>query len=242
MPQIYLCFLWHMHQPFYKDLITGEYTLPWTRLHALKEYYGRGRILEEGPKIHQTFNLFPSMMVQVAEYASGKAQDPFLECAAKPADALTDAERDLILEHFFHAHPERMIHRYPRYAELYEARRAQQNPAYARQVFAVQEFRDLQVLSQIAWFDEGKATLLAHSTVTSKQVVWHLLRVRRNTIMSKEYIEVFFDGAQIFSVEDKTFGVGRIGLITLGAATAEFDNLTAAPLYSQKPLSGPAAY
>jgi alpha-amylase/alpha-mannosidase (GH57 family) len=154
MPQIYLCFLWHMHQPFYKDLITGEYTLPWTRLHALKDYYGMVQLLEEFPKIHQTFNLVPSMMVQVAEYASGRAHDPFLDCAAKPADALTEAERDLILEHFFHAHPERMIHRYPRYAELYAARRAQTDPAYTRQVFAVQEFRDLQVLSQIAWFDE----------------------------------------------------------------------------------------
>ena len=89
---------------------------------------------------------------------------------------------------------------------------------------------------------EGKGTVLAHSVVTPKQVVWHLLRVRRNTIISKEYIEVFFDSTQIFSIEDKTFGTGRIGLITRGAATAEFDNLTAAPLYSQKPLSGPAAY
>ena len=40
MPQIHLCFLWHMHQPFYKDLISGEYKLPWTRMHALKDYYG----------------------------------------------------------------------------------------------------------------------------------------------------------------------------------------------------------
>ena len=40
MPQIYLCFLWHMHQPFYKDLVSGEYKLPWTRMHALKDYYG----------------------------------------------------------------------------------------------------------------------------------------------------------------------------------------------------------
>jgi hypothetical protein len=95
---------------------------------------------------------------------------------------------------------------------------------------------------QVLRVQEGKSTALAHSAVTPKQVVWHLLRVRRNTIMSKEYIEVFFDGAQIFSVEDKTFETGRIGLITRGAATAEFDNLTAAPLYSQKPLSGPAAY
>ena len=70
MSQIYLCFLWHMHQPFYKDLISGEYKLPWTRLHALKDYYGMVRILEEFPKVHQTFNLVPSMMVQVEEYAS----------------------------------------------------------------------------------------------------------------------------------------------------------------------------
>ena len=40
MPKIYLCFLWHMHQPFYKDLVSGEYRLPWTRMHALKDYYG----------------------------------------------------------------------------------------------------------------------------------------------------------------------------------------------------------
>src|SRR5207244_4100472 len=111
-------------------------------------------MLEEFPKVHQTFNLVPSMMVQVAEYAAGKARDPFLECAATPADALTDVQRDLILDHFFHAHPERMINRFPRYAELYEARRAQKDPAYTKLAFADQDFRDLQVLSQLAWFDE----------------------------------------------------------------------------------------
>ena len=154
MPQIYLCFLWHMHQPFYKDLVTGEYNLPWTRLHALKDYYGMVHILEQFPKIHQTFNLVPSMVLQVAEYAAGQARDPFLDCAAKPADALTDVERDLILSHFFHANPERMIARFPRYRELHEARRAQKDMAFTRMSFAAQEFRDLQVLSQLAWFDE----------------------------------------------------------------------------------------
>ncbi|PYT32587.1 MAG: glycoside hydrolase [Acidobacteria bacterium] len=154
MPQIYLCFLWHMHQPFYKDLVTGQYNLPWTRLHALKDYYGMVHMLEEFPKVHQTFNLVPSMMVQVEEYAAGKARDPFLECAATPADALTDVQRDLILDHFFHANPERMINRFPRYAELYEARRAQKDPAYTKLAFGAQDFRDLQVLSQLAWFDQ----------------------------------------------------------------------------------------
>ena len=154
MAQIYLCFLWHMHQPFYKDLVTGQYNLPWTRLHALKDYYGMVHILGEFPKIHQTFNLVPSMMVQVAEYAAGQARDPFLEYAAKPAESLTDAERGLILDQFFHANPERMIRRFPRYNEMYEARQAHKDPAYTRLGFAAQEFRDLQILSQLAWFDE----------------------------------------------------------------------------------------
>ena len=170
MSQIYLCFLWHMHQPFYKDLVTGQYHLPWTRLHALKDYYGMVHVLEEFPKVHQTFNLVPSMMVQVAEYASGSAQDPFLECAAKPAEALTDAERSLILDHFFHAHRERMIGRYPRYAELYEARRAQKEST--KWAFAAQEFRDLQILSQIAWFDED--------FLANDPVVGELIRKGRN--------------------------------------------------------------
>src|SRR5437764_979532 len=89
MPQIHLCFLWHMHQPFYKDLDSGEYKLPWTRMHALKDYYGMAHILEEFPNVKQTFNLVPSMMAQVEEYASGEARDPFLAVALKPAETLT---------------------------------------------------------------------------------------------------------------------------------------------------------
>ena len=38
-----------MHQPFYKDLVTGEYRLPWTRFHALKDYYGMVKVLQDFP-------------------------------------------------------------------------------------------------------------------------------------------------------------------------------------------------
>ncbi|HTP32600.1 MAG TPA: glycoside hydrolase family 57 protein [Candidatus Acidoferrales bacterium] len=153
MSQIYLCFLWHMHQPFYKDLGTGEYRLPWTRMHALKDYYGMARILEEFPAVKQTFNLVPSMMVQVEEYASGEAHDPFLELALKPAESLTDAEKELLLKHSFYSDPSRMIYRYPRYGQLFDSRNSQY-AAHARTLFGPQEFRDLQMWSQLAWFDE----------------------------------------------------------------------------------------
>ena len=58
-PAIHLLFLWHMHQPYYKDLVTGEYRLPWVRMHALKDYYGMVKLLDEFPGVHQNFQPGP---------------------------------------------------------------------------------------------------------------------------------------------------------------------------------------
>jgi hypothetical protein len=114
-------------------------------LHALKDYAGMVEILGEFPRIHQTFNLVPSMLAQIEEYAAGTASDPFLDCAVAPAEDLTEAQRSFIAKYFFQVHVDRIISRYPRYRELYEKR--------ARRL-SVQELRDLQIFSQIAWFDE----------------------------------------------------------------------------------------
>jgi alpha-amylase/alpha-mannosidase (GH57 family) len=122
-------------------------------MHALKDYYGMVRILEEFPEVRQTFNLVPSMMAQLEEYAAGTAADPFLQMALKPAESLTDADREFLLRHSFYADAQRMIYRYPRYGELYDAWQTQKN-AGSRSLFSVQEFRDLQMWSQLAWFDE----------------------------------------------------------------------------------------
>ena len=159
MPQIYLCFVWHMHQPFYKDLISGQYRMPWTRLHALKDYYGMVEVLEEFPGVRQTFNLVPSMMLQVEEYATGKALDPALAVALKPVEDLTQDEREFMLRNFLFVNPSRIITRFPRYAELCEAWRvSDRNPQRAVRLFTPGALRDLQVLSQLAWFDEESLT------------------------------------------------------------------------------------
>lgn len=142
-----------MHQPFYKDLISGEYKLPWTRMHALKDYYGMARILEDFPAVKQTFNLVPSMMAQVAEYAAGQAADPFLQMALKPAESLNDGERAFLLKHSFYSDPQQMIYRYPRYGELFDAWQAQKG-SVTHILFGPQELRDVQMWSQLAWFDE----------------------------------------------------------------------------------------
>jgi alpha-amylase/alpha-mannosidase (GH57 family) len=148
-----------MHQPFYKDLISGEYRMPWTRLHALKDYYGMVQVLEDFPAVHQTFNLVPSMMLQVEEYACGKAVDPFLGVVLKPAEALAPAEQEFMLRNFLMANPPPAIARFPRYAEFCQAWAAANcNPERTLRLFTVAALRDLQVLSQLAWFDEDSLT------------------------------------------------------------------------------------
>ena len=155
MPVLRVIILWHQHQPFYKDLVTGEYRLPWVRLHALKDYYGMVKLLDEFPDLHQTFNLVPSLITQIEEYVSGSARDPFLQVASKPAPDLTQEERRFALQYLFQANPVNMIGRYARYHELWERfRGAGDSPERADRYFQPQDFTDLQVLSQLAWFDE----------------------------------------------------------------------------------------
>jgi alpha-amylase/alpha-mannosidase (GH57 family) len=155
MATLRLILLWHQHQPFYKDLVTGEYRLPWVRLHALKDYYGMVKLLDEFPKVHQNFNLVPSLMVQIQDYVDGTAKDPFLAVASKPGPDLSQNERRFALQYLFQANARNLIGRYPRYRELWERfREYGGHAARAERYFQPQDFTDLQVLSQLAWFDE----------------------------------------------------------------------------------------
>jgi alpha-amylase/alpha-mannosidase (GH57 family) len=97
-----------MHQPFYKDLWTGQYKLP-GRGFTLKDYLDMVEILREHPTIRQTFNLVPSMLAQIEEYADGTASDPFFDCAIAPAESLSEAQRAFVMTYFFQANVDRMI-------------------------------------------------------------------------------------------------------------------------------------
>ena len=151
--------LWHMHQPFYQDLLTGEHILPWVRLHALKDYWGMVALLREFPSVRLTFNLVPSLLVQLEAFANDEARDPHLTVGLKPAELLTEEERAFCVDNFFHAHRARMIDPYPRYAELL-ARRAGGNGSSALSgrsqsaLFSVDDIRDLQVWHKLAWVDQ----------------------------------------------------------------------------------------
>jgi len=153
--------LWHMHQPHYEDLATGEHILPWVRLHALKDYYGMVALLNEFRNVRLTFNLVPSLLVQLQAFAGERARDRFLELGVKPAAQLTDEDRAFIVSNFFHAQRTRLIDPYPRYAELLEQReaarrssvRSDSNLREQVRAFDEADLRDLQVWQKLVWID-----------------------------------------------------------------------------------------
>jgi hypothetical protein len=89
---------------------------------------------------------------------------------------------------------------------------------------------------------DGKETKLARSPITPKVSPWHMLRIQRNTIISKDFIETFFDGQLAVTVEDQSLATGQVGLLVRGPIALDFDSLHAVPLFSHRPLSAPAAY
>ena len=152
-----ILFIWHMHQPYYKDPLGGEYALPWTYLHAIKDYYDMAAIVAETPGARAVFNLVPSLLEQLEEYAAGTAIDPILQMGQMDPSEIGEEELLQMLDMFFSANRQRMIEPHPRYLELLllagdddPGNRSQRLRSFRRQ-----EIIDLQVCFFLSWTGEA---------------------------------------------------------------------------------------
>lgn len=147
---LYVAFLWHMHQPYYRDASSGDFALPWTRLHATKDYLHMAEVLADYPAVHATFNIVPSLAEQLEEYAAGFSADRALRVSLK--EHLSADDKEFILSFFFSINWDRLLYRYPPYREL--ARQREEAHGDWRR-FPDQYWRDLVVWFNLAWFDPG---------------------------------------------------------------------------------------
>jgi alpha-amylase/alpha-mannosidase (GH57 family) len=161
-PALWVAFLWHMHQPYYKEVKTNLYQMPWVRLHGLKDYFDMVAILDDYPSIRQTFNLVPSLVEQIQDYASNQVYDEHLLLTEKPAKDLTETEKEKILSSFFNCNQKTMIQPHPRFYQLFGKLNEEEstgrgedadNSELAVKDFGVQDFLDLQVWSNLTWVD-----------------------------------------------------------------------------------------
>lgn len=149
---LYVAFIWHQHQPLYRSYVDREYRLPWVRLHGTKDYLDLVLLLQQFPKLHQTVNLVPSLILQIEDYVNGTAFDPYLSVALTATETLNAGQKQFIAEHFFDANHHTMIDPHPRYAALYEQRQ-ERGLEWCLEQWNSQDFSDLLAWHNLAWFD-----------------------------------------------------------------------------------------
>src|SRR6185312_11595757 len=111
-------FLWHLHQPEYRDPQTGQPLLPWVRLHATRAYTDMAAALEKHERARVVANWAPSLLLQLEAYCSGAAVDKDELLARKPAADLNAQERAHVVKESFSIDWDLWVKPVPRYAEL----------------------------------------------------------------------------------------------------------------------------
>src|SRR5438309_590732 len=82
-----------------------------------------------------------------------KFDEPWFDTAFRATNHLMADEKSEILVRAFQLNQDRLMSRWPRFVELHQWMCAQ-GPERALQTFGERDWRDLQVLSQLAWMDE----------------------------------------------------------------------------------------
>ncbi len=158
---VVLC--WHMHQPQYRDLLSGTYALPWTYLHAIKDYVDMAAIMEAIPEARAVVNFSPVMLEQLVDYTAQingfltrqqPLRDPLLAALAATPPALGTEEYAALVHACLRVNKERLVNRFPPYRRL-AALAARFSPEPETMVYLSEQFlADLLVWYHLAWMGE----------------------------------------------------------------------------------------
>jgi alpha-amylase/alpha-mannosidase (GH57 family) len=154
---------WHMHQPEYRDLRNGEYHLPWTYLHTIKDYVDMVAHLETNDQAKAVVNFAPVLLEQIDDYSQqledylhhGKAlRDPLLSNLADPVLSLDQENRIHIIKSCLRANKHRLVDRFEDFKILTEmAEEALLNPEVLT-YYTEQFFTDMLIWYHLAWTAE----------------------------------------------------------------------------------------
>ncbi|MDN5935778.1 MAG: glycoside hydrolase, partial [Nitrosospira sp.] len=161
MQSINFVLLWHMHQPDYRNYETGEFTLPWVYLHAIKDYTDMAAHFEAHPSMKAVVNFVPVLLDQLEDYAAqfaqGRIRDPLLRLLGTPdLDQISTSDRLRIVNSCFRSNHVMMMQPYPAYQHLHDmyetlCRRCESELAY----LSGQYLADLLVWYHLVWIGES---------------------------------------------------------------------------------------
>jgi alpha-amylase/alpha-mannosidase (GH57 family) len=155
-----LVFLWHMHQPDYRDYESGDFMLPWVYLHAIKDYSDMAYHLEQHPRVKAVVNFVPILLDQLEDYtqqfATGQIRDPLLRLLLhENLNDLNETERDLVIDSCFRSDHEKMVAPYPSYKRLADLLKMLETGRSALAYLSGQYFADLLTWYHLVWCGES---------------------------------------------------------------------------------------
>lgn len=151
-----IAFYWHMHQPVYQLSPTGDFLMPWVRLHAVKDYLDMALWAKKFDKLKLNFNFVPVLINAIINYGENEAHDIHSRLTITPQDELTNEDKIFILNNFFDANYQTMILANPEYHRLYQI--VQSSGTEDTSIFSNQEYADLMALFNLAWIDPSFKT------------------------------------------------------------------------------------
>ena len=159
--KLVLC--WHMHQPEYRDLQTGEFKLPWTYLHVIKDYVDMVAHLEAVPEAKAVINFAPILLEQIEAYANQvqgylrnglTITDPLLAALVAPAIPEDPEDRLQLVKDCMRANRDRQINRYPAFQKLIEMSEWLEQHYGSLCYVNAQFIHDILVWYHLAWMGE----------------------------------------------------------------------------------------
>jgi alpha-amylase/alpha-mannosidase (GH57 family) len=156
---IHLVLCWHFHQPDYRTE-EGRYFLPWTYLHAIKDYADMAAHLEAQPDMRAVVNFVPILLEQLDDYVeqfrADDIRDPLLAALIEPElERYTADSRLALLEACFKLNFPTMVDPFPGYRRLLRMwQSAAETGPVEMGYFSGQYLADLVTWYHLAWTGE----------------------------------------------------------------------------------------
>jgi len=160
--KVVLC--WHMHQPQYRDTASGQYLLPWTYLHAMKDYIDMADILEKHSEAKAVVNFAPILLEQITDYAEqlagfiehGKSiSDPLLSALASPTLPNHEQQKLDLIRQCIRANETQLILPNEKYRRLVEIAKKIEDDQEILSYLSDQYIIDILVWYHLVWIAEA---------------------------------------------------------------------------------------
>jgi len=210
-----LVICWHMHQPNYVDSSANTYVLPWTYLHAIKDYVDMAAHLEAAPEARAVVNFAPVLLEQLDDYATkikrwaetgSEISDPLLDALASSSVHCCFKKND-VLNDCLRINEERLVDRHSHFKKMFHFAKQFAKEPELLDYLSEQFVCDLLVWYNLAW--------MAETEKRTNPVLIELIKKESNYTIEDRHRLVRIIGKLIESIVPRYRALAKSGQVEL---------------------------